>query len=202
MAVSSMECISALTRSTWAQYDASGTANWRPALPEVPCVSKMQVMIDYLESFLGVSPFLQSRDSSVYARMDVLYRDKKLDEVDDEACIKYVVRKMLAWYTKFPPKNDEAAAAVETSAPAPPPRIPDSPGATTNGPRPKRCMALSNDESEAAKVFFNKRALQAFLSGPWKERREGGFLSRSMLRNTLSIMLHSIVYDMLYTVHT
>jgi hypothetical protein len=52
MAVSSMECVSTLTRSTWALHDASGTANWRPALPEFPCVSKM--MIASLESFLGV----------------------------------------------------------------------------------------------------------------------------------------------------
>jgi hypothetical protein len=51
----------------------------------------------------------------------------KLDEVNDdsEACMKYVERKMLAWYTKYLPKNDGAAAAVEASA-APPPRTPDS----------------------------------------------------------------------------
>jgi hypothetical protein len=38
-------------------------------------------------------------------------------------CMKYVVRKMLAGYTKYPPKNDGAAEAVEASAP--PPRTPD-----------------------------------------------------------------------------
>ena len=73
------------------------------------------------------------------ARLDVLNRDamEKLDEVDDEACVKYVARKMLAWYyTQFPPKNDGAAADVEASAP--PPRTPDRPAAAADGPRPQR----------------------------------------------------------------
>ena len=56
---------------------------------------------------------------------------EKLDEVDDEACIKYVARKMLAWYIKYPPKNDGAAAAVEAST-APPPCTPD--GGPEGGP--------------------------------------------------------------------
>jgi hypothetical protein len=46
MTVSSMECVSALIRSTWAPHDASGTANWRPALPEVPCDDGMRVEDD------------------------------------------------------------------------------------------------------------------------------------------------------------
>jgi hypothetical protein len=64
-------------------------------------------------------------------------------------CMKYVALKMLAWYTKYPPKNDGAAAAVEASAP--PQRTPDRPTAAADEPRPKRGMALSNDDSEAAK---------------------------------------------------
>jgi hypothetical protein len=52
MAVSSLECVSALARSTRAPHEASGVGNWRIALPEVPCVSKM--LIAYLASFLGV----------------------------------------------------------------------------------------------------------------------------------------------------
>ena len=66
------------------------------------------------------------------ARLDCLYRDagamEKLDEVDAKStrhCRKYVARKMLAWNTKYPPKNDGAAAAVE--APTAPPRQPMSP---------------------------------------------------------------------------
>ena len=54
MTVSSMECVSALTWSTWALHDAFWTGNWRIALPEDPCVSKL--MIAYLASFFGVSP--------------------------------------------------------------------------------------------------------------------------------------------------
>jgi hypothetical protein len=63
--------------------------------------------------------------------------------------MKYVVRKMLAWYTKYPPKNDEAAAAVEASAP--PQRTPDRPATAADEPRLKRGMALSNDEGQANK---------------------------------------------------
>jgi hypothetical protein len=56
---------------------------------------------------------------------------------------------MLAWYTKYPPKNDGAAAAVEASAP--PLRTPDRPAAAADEPHPKRGMALSNHEGQADK---------------------------------------------------
>jgi hypothetical protein len=140
MTVSSMECVGALTWSTWVPHDGIWTGNWLIALPTDPCVSKM--MIAYLASFLGVSPFQHTQDPMVDARLDLLYRDsmEKLDEVDDQACIKYVARKILAWYTKYPPKNDEAASAVEASAP--PPRTPDRPAAAVNEPHPKLGMAL------------------------------------------------------------
>jgi hypothetical protein len=66
-------------------------------------------------------------------------------------CMKYVARKMLAWYTKYPPraKNNGAAAAVEASAP--PPRTPDRPTAAADEPRQKRGMALSDDKGQADK---------------------------------------------------
>jgi hypothetical protein len=87
MTVSSLACVSALTRSTWASHEASGVGKWRIALPEVPCVSKM--LIAYLTSFLGVpvSPFRDTQSPMVDARLDLLYREAmdKLDEVDDEA---------------------------------------------------------------------------------------------------------------------
>jgi hypothetical protein len=116
-------------------------------------VSKM--LIAYLASFLGVSPFIDTQDPMVDTRLDLLYRKAmdtgKLDEVDDKACMRYVARKMPAWYTKYPPKNDGATAAVEAST-APPPRTPDrGPAAATDGPRPKRGMALSDDEGQAEK---------------------------------------------------
>ena len=69
-----------------------------------------------------------------------------------------MLRTMLAWNTKYPPKNDEAAAAVEASAL---PRTPDRPTTAADKPRQKRGMALSYDEGQAAKQLFNKRALQA-----------------------------------------
>jgi hypothetical protein len=56
---------------------------------------------------------------------------------------------MLAWYTKYPSKNDGGRVPVETSAP--PPHSPDHPAAAADGPSPKRGMALSDDESAAAK---------------------------------------------------
>jgi hypothetical protein len=89
-----MECVSALTWSTWAPDDAFGTGNSCIALPEDPCVSKM--IIACLASCLGVSPFKGTQDPMVDAKLDFLYRDAmgKLDEVDDEACIKYVARKI------------------------------------------------------------------------------------------------------------
>ena len=51
-------------------------------------MSKM--MMACLASFLGVSPFRETQDPMVDARLDFLYRDagamEKLDEVDDGAC--------------------------------------------------------------------------------------------------------------------
>ena len=55
--------------------------------------------------------------------------------------------KMLAWNTKYTPKNDGDAAAIEASAP--PPRTPE--GGLADGPRPKRGMTLSDDEGQADK---------------------------------------------------
>jgi hypothetical protein len=71
MAVSSLECVSDLTRSTWAPHEASGVGNWRITLPEVPCVSKM--LIAYLANFLGVSPFRETQDPMVDTRLDLFY---------------------------------------------------------------------------------------------------------------------------------
>jgi hypothetical protein len=95
----------------------------------------------------------------VDARLDVLYMDacamEKLSgwmksmTKSTRPCMKYIARKMLAWYTKYPPKNDGAAAAVEASAP--PPRTPDRPTTPAYEPRQKRGMALSDDEGQADK---------------------------------------------------
>jgi hypothetical protein len=81
----------------------------------------------------------------VDARLDLLYRDtmEKLDEVDDEACMKYVARKMLAWYTKCQPKNDGAAAVIEASAP--PQRTPNHPARNVTWPFPMMRAKLPSD---------------------------------------------------------
>jgi hypothetical protein len=50
------------------------------------------MMMACLASFLRVSPFRETQDSMVDARLDFLYRDAgsmekpELDEVDDETC--------------------------------------------------------------------------------------------------------------------
>jgi hypothetical protein len=58
---------------------------------------------------------------------------------------------MLAWDTKYPPKNRDDAAAAAVEASAPPPRTPDRPTRAANEPHQKRGMALSNDEGQADK---------------------------------------------------
>jgi hypothetical protein len=95
----------------------------------------------------------------VDARLDCLYRDATTESTKSTTmksttkstrpCRKYVARKTLAWNTKYPPKNDGAAAAVEASAP--PPRTPDRPTTAANEPRQKRGMALSDDQGQADK---------------------------------------------------
>jgi hypothetical protein len=83
MTASSLEFVSALTRSTWAQHKASGICNWRTALLEVQCMSKM--LIAYLASFLGVSPFRETQDPMVDTRLDLLYKEAmdNLDKLDE-----------------------------------------------------------------------------------------------------------------------
>jgi hypothetical protein len=164
-----------------------------------------------LASFLEVSPLRETQDLMVDARLDFLYRDagamEKLDEVEDEACkalhevnsLSAQDAQRLAWYTKYPPKNDEAATAVEASAP--PPRTPDRPAAAADEPRPKRGMALSDDEGPLRAKQTSYCGLNGHCSladlDPGRRKWEGGFLARSMLCNTLCIMLHSIIYNML-----
>ena len=57
-----------------------------PNLPEGLCVSK--TMMACLASFLGVSPFRETQDPMVDARLDFLYRNagamEKLNEVIDK----------------------------------------------------------------------------------------------------------------------
>jgi hypothetical protein len=152
-----------------------------PSLPEVPFVSKM--MMSCLASFLGVSPFRETQDPMVDARLDLTPVPSrswmKSTTKPARPCVKYVVCKMLAWYTKYPPKNDRAAAAVEASTP--PPRNPDRPTAAANEPRPNVAWP---SPMMRAKPTINGHCRLADLDqgrGKW----EGGFLARSILCNTL-----------------
>jgi hypothetical protein len=107
-------------------------------------VSKM--MIACLARFLRVLPFRETQDLMVDARLDFLYKDtcamEKLDQVDNEAC-KALHEVCCARDSGL---VHRAVAAVEASAPSP--RTPDRPAAAADGPRPKRGMALSDDENE------------------------------------------------------
>jgi hypothetical protein len=82
--------------------------------------------------------------------MDVLFKEsmEKFDGVADEDCQPYIARKMLAWYTKFPPKKNVAAANADD---LPPTSLsaccPEQPEPETA--RPSRGMALSDDEGAA-----------------------------------------------------
>jgi hypothetical protein len=122
IAVSSLECVSALTRSTWAQHEASGRQ-----LAHCFAGDAMRVQVaDSLPGELPLSVALQGHSGS-HAREDA-----------------GLVHQVSA-------QERRAAAAVEASA-APPSRTPNSsPAAATDGPRPKRGMALSDDEGQAGK---------------------------------------------------
>jgi hypothetical protein len=116
-------------------------------------------------SFFGVSPFREIQNPMVDTRLDLSYKEAKdtLDEVDYGACMKYVARKMLAWYTKYPPKNDGAAraAAVEASA-APPPRTPRRP---TVAPRPP--MAPVRNVAWPPLMMRAKQPSNCWINGHW-----------------------------------
>jgi hypothetical protein len=59
-------------------------------------VSKM--MVAYLASFLGVSPFRETQDLCVDSKIDLLYKDSMhiLDEINTTVYTKYMSRKIPA----------------------------------------------------------------------------------------------------------
>ena len=65
---------------------------------------------------------------------------------------------MLAWDTKYPPKNDGAAAAVEASAP--PPRTPDRPTTAANEPRNPFFFSASFSTFSASYMEISARLYQ------------------------------------------
>ena len=143
--ITSLDSADALVRSSWAPHPASGLGNWRPALPEIPCVSKM--MVAYLASFLGVSPFRETQDPRVDTKIDLLYKDSLtiLNESSDANYVKYIERKMHRWYIQFPPCN--AAVADNTDALPSSPRDNSNAAADEAHTGPSRGMVLSEDEA-------------------------------------------------------
>jgi len=145
MEVSSEAGVVALTKNSWAAIEASGPNQWRPALPETPCVSKK--MVAYFEAFLGTSPFFKSLDPRVVSKMDIFFLDAKakLDEIDDKKFKKYIARKMGAWYTRFPPNRqldresgeDENTGSDDTTK-----------AGAAELPRPSRGLVASDVETE------------------------------------------------------
>ena len=103
-----------MARSTWSALPATSSG---PAMPATPTISKK--MVAYLESFLGVAPF---RKPVIDTRIDRLYADamKRLGSVkDDDKYVEYLVRKLRAWYRRFPPKAfDPATDKAELDASA------------------------------------------------------------------------------------
>ena len=78
-----------------------------PPLEESPVISKKTVA--YFESFLGAAPFPRIRkDARLDARIDKFYQNAmvRLAKVTHKDFVKYIERKMVAWYRRFPPKND------------------------------------------------------------------------------------------------
>ena len=102
-------------------------------LPTVPWLSKN--FVAYFEAFLGAAPYFKTSDPR--NKLDHLFAKavKGLDRLDDDKFDQYVMRKLRAWYTKFPPTpsanadagaDDEAAGGAEAGSGAETPAAGDS----------------------------------------------------------------------------
>jgi hypothetical protein len=76
-----------------------------PAMEATPVISK--AMAAYLVAFVGASPFPKKGDRHE-GRIEKLYANAmvRLSNVSDKDFLKYIVRKMTAWYKRFPPDAD------------------------------------------------------------------------------------------------
>ena len=90
----------------YAAIDASASG---PDLPAVPWLSKN--FVAYFEAFLGAAPYYKTSDSR--NKLDRLFAKalKGHERLDDDKFDKYVMRKLRAWYTKFPPTPSADAGA-------------------------------------------------------------------------------------------
>ena len=78
-----------------------------PALEQCPVISKKTVA--YFESFLGAAPFPRiQKDPRLDTRIDKYYASAmaRLAKTTDKDFIKYIERKLVAWFRRFPAKND------------------------------------------------------------------------------------------------
>jgi hypothetical protein len=65
--------------------------------------------VAYFESFLGAAPFPRIlKDPQLDTRVDMFYANAmvRLSKVSDKDFVKYIERKMVAWYWRFPFKDD------------------------------------------------------------------------------------------------
>jgi hypothetical protein len=119
-------------------YGAIPASASGPDLPAVPWLSKN--FVAYFESFLGAAPYYKSTDTKNKLDRRFAKALKGLNRLDDAKFDQYVMRKLRAWYTKFPPTppaeggagDEDDAAEAGTGA--------DTPAAGDSGPE------MSGDE--------------------------------------------------------
>jgi hypothetical protein len=82
-------------------YDAIDASASGPELPATWWLSKN--FVAYFESFLGAAPYYKTTDGR--SKLDRRFTKalKGLDKLDDAKFDMYVMRKLRAWYIKFPP---------------------------------------------------------------------------------------------------
>jgi len=83
-----------------------------PELPAVPWLSKN--FVAYLESFLGAAPYYKTTDTRNKLERRFAKALKGLNSLDNAKFDQYVMRKLRAWYTKFPPKPRGEGGAADS----------------------------------------------------------------------------------------
>jgi hypothetical protein len=107
LSVLSIEDAATLSSSGYCEIPRSLSG---PALEACPVISKKTVA--YFESFLGAgrtAPFSRIlKDPWLDSRVEKFYASAmtRLSKVADKGFLKYIERKMAAWFWRFPPKND------------------------------------------------------------------------------------------------
>jgi len=99
-----------------------GPADMLPSMPLLrarsfqpyrgPWLSKN--FVAYLESFLGAAPYYKTTDTRNKLERRFAKALKGLNRLDDDKYDQYVMRKLRAWYTKFPPKPRGEGGAADS----------------------------------------------------------------------------------------